>query len=375
MPSLKFLHTADVHIGAANGYLGHLASRRQRETVATFRRMAQHCHTNSIPLMLIAGDLFDSNKIDTSLVSEVFGIFSEYSSVKFVFAAGNHDPLSSDSPFLNEKLPENVFVLSTENDCIFLEELSAKIYGCSFKSVFEGAFEGFNADITRDTFNIAVLHGELLNSSSDYRFIDTEKIEKSGMDYIALGHVHLASPVKKAGNTAYAYSGCPEGQGFDELGEKGAWEIQITDGVLKSKFIPFAVRQHLLCRVDISGAVTTEMVISKVLNHLKENYGEDFSNNLYKIELVGKLPSDFTLQIHSVLAGLSPLLFFVKLKNSTEKEIDYTLIAREHTLRGIFVKKMLNRIETAKGAEVALLKKALVLGLNAFENEVDYDEN
>ena len=117
------------------------------------------------------------------------------------------------------------------------------------------------------------------------------------------------------------------------------------------------------------------MVISKVLNHLKENYGEDFSNNLYKIELVGKLPSDFTLQIHSVLAGLSPLLFFVKLKNSTEKEIDYTLIAREHTLRGIFVKKMLNRIETAKGAEVALLKKALVLGLNAFENEVDYDEN
>ncbi len=375
MPSLKFLHTADVHIGAANGYLGHLAGRRQKETVATFRRMAQHCETNSIPLMLIAGDLFDSNKIDTSLVSEVFGIFSEYSSVKFVFAAGNHDPLSSDSPFLNEKLPENVFVLSTENDCIFLEDLNAKIYGRSFKSVFEGAFEGFNADIKKDTFNIAVLHGELLNSSSDYRFIDAAKIEASGMDYVALGHVHLTSPVKKAGNTAYAYPGCPEGQGFDELGEKGAWEIQITNGVLKSKFIPFAVRQHLLCRVDISGAVTTEMVISKVIRHLKENYGEDFSNNLYKIELIGKLPADFTLQIHSVLAGLSPLLFFVKLKNSTEKEFNYALIAKEHTLRGIFVKKMLARLDTAKGHEVELLKKALTLGLNAFENEVDYDED
>ncbi len=375
MPSLKFLHTADVHIGAANGYLGHLSSRRQKETVATFRRMAQHCETNSIPLMLIAGDLFDSNKIDTSLVSEVFGIFSEYSSVKFVFAAGNHDPLSSDSPFLNEKLPENVFVLSAENDCIFLEDLNAKIYGRSFKSVFEGAFEGFNANITRDTFNIGVLHGELMNSASDYRFIDAAKIEASGMDYVALGHVHSASPIKKAGNTAYAYCGCPEGQGFDELGQKGAWEIQITDGVLKSKFVPFAVRQHLICRVDISGAVTTEMVISKVLSFLRENYGDDFSNNLYKIELVGKLPADFTLQIHSVVAGLSPLLFFVKLKNSTEKEYNLALIAKEHTLKGIFVRKMLARLDTAKSDQIEHLKKALNLGLNAFENEVDYDED
>ncbi len=375
MPSLKFLHTADVHIGAANGYLGHLASRRQKETVATFRRMALYCEQNAIPLMVIAGDLFDSNKIDTSLISEVFGIFSEYSSVKFVFSAGNHDPLSSDSPFLNEKLPKNVFVISNDEDFIFLEDLNTKIYGRSFKSVFEGAFEGFNANVTKDTFNIAVLHGELLNSSSDYRFIDTEKIENSGMDYIALGHVHSASPVKKAGNTAYAYCGCPEGQGFDELGEKGAYEIQITNGVLKSKFIPFAVRQHILCRVDISGCLTTEMIISAVINHLKENYGEDFSNNLYKIELTGTLPADFSLRPQSVLAGLSPLVFFVKLKNSTEKEFDYTLIAKEHTLRGIFVRKILGRLDTAKPQEVPLLKRALALGLNAFEGEVDYDEN
>ncbi len=375
MPRLKFLHTADVHIGAANGYLGHLAGRRQKETVATFRRMAQHCLQRDIPLMIIAGDLFDSNKIDTSLVSEVFGIFGEYDAVKFVFAAGNHDPLSSDSPFLNEKLPENVFVLSTDNDCLFLKDLNVKIYGRSFKSVFEGPFEGFNAATEGDTFNIGVLHGELTNSAGDYRFIDTAKIEESGMDYLALGHVHSCSPVKKAGGTAYAYCGCPEGQGFDETGEKGAWEIQITDGVLKSNFIPFALRQHLICRVDISGSVTTEMVISKILSFLRENYGEDFSNNLYKIELVGRLPADFTLQIQSVLAGLSPLLFFVKLKNSTEKEYNLDLIGKEHTLKGIFVRKMLARIDAAKGSEIELLKKALNLGLDAFENEVDYDEN
>ena len=41
------------------------------------------------------------------------------------------------------------------------------------------------------------------------------------MDYIALGHIHKFSGIKRIGNTYYAYSGCPEGRGFDEEGDKG----------------------------------------------------------------------------------------------------------------------------------------------------------
>lgn len=374
MSDLKFLHTADIHVGAANGYLGSLAGRRKRETVATFRKMAKYCEETNIPLMVIAGDLFDSNAVEASLVSEVFGVFAEFPLVSFVFCAGNHDPLSSDSPFLNEKLPENVFVLATENDCVCLENLNAKIYGCSFKSVFEGAFGGFatNSDAY---FKIGVLHGEVGNSLSNYRYINPAVFENSGLDYVALGHVHSASAVKKAGGTAYAYSGCPEGQGFDELGPKGAYEICLKDGTLKSKFVPFCLRQHILTKIDISDCLSAQMVVSKVLSFLSENYGEDYSNNLYKIELVGTLSKEFSLNLDSVIAGLSPMLFFVKVKNETEKEIDFELLAKEHTLKGIFVKKMLGKIENAEDEEKPLLKKALVLGLNAFDGEVEYDEN
>ena len=375
MSTLKFLHTADVHVGAANGYLGHLANRRQKETVATFRRMAQHCQINAIPLMVIAGDLFDSNTIESSLVNEIMDIFYEYPSLKFVYTAGNHDPLSSDSPFLIKNLPENVLVLGKDYNSIVIEELGVKIHGISFKSVFEGAFNGFNTEIDNTLLNVGVLHGELLNSASNYRFIDTDKIAESGLSYLALGHVHAASPVKKAGNTAFAYPGCPEGQGFDELGLKGAYEITIANGVVKSNFVPFCVRQHLHCLVDVSNCLTSEMVISAVLNHLKTNFGDDYSNNIYKIELIGTLSKDFSLQLDSVLAGLSPLLFFVKIKNSTEKEFDFSLIAKELNLRGIFVRKMLSKIDAAKGEEKEALKRALNLGLNAFEGEVDYDEN
>jgi hypothetical protein len=117
------------------------------------------------------------------------------------------------------------------------------------------------------------------------------------------------------------------------------------------------------------------MVVSKVLSSLSENYGENYSNNLYKIELVGTLSKEFSLNLDSVLAGLSPMLFYVKLKNQTEKEFDFELIAKERTLRGIFVKKMLMKIEGAPKEEKANLRKALTLGLNAFDGEVEYDEN
>lgn len=374
MSDLKFLHTADIHVGAANGYLGSLAGRRKRETVATFRKMAKHCEENCIPLMVIAGDLFDSNTVEASLISEVFDVFGEFPLLNFVFCAGNHDPLSSDSPFLNEKLPENVFVLGTQNDCVFFEKLKVKIYGCSFKSVFEDAFNGFNA-ADDDCFKIGVLHGEVGNSLSNYRYVNLDVFENSGLDYVALGHVHSASPVKKIGKTSYAYSGCPEGQGFDELGIKGAYEICLANETVKSKFVPFCLRQHVLNKIDISDCLSNQMVVSKVLSSLSENYGENYSDNLYKVELVGTLSKEFSLNLDSVLAGLSPMLFYVKLKNQTEKEFDFELIAKERTLRGIFVKKMLMKIEGAPKEEKANLRKALTLGLNAFDGEVEYDEN
>ena len=45
------------------------------------------------------------------------------------------------------------------------------------------------------------------------------------------------------------------------------------------------------------------------------------------------------------------------------------------SLKGIFVKNMLGRIESAQETEKEMLKSALNLGLKAFAGEVSYDED
>ena len=60
--------------------------------------------------------------------------------------------------------------------------------------------------------------------------IAPEDIEKSGLTYLALGHVHQYSGPRREGGTVYAYPGTPDGRGFDELGEKGVILGRVSDG-------------------------------------------------------------------------------------------------------------------------------------------------
>ena len=52
------------------------------------------------------------------------------------------------------------------------------------------------------------------------------------MDYIALGHRHSFSGINIAGRTHFAYSGCPQGRGFDELDEKGKYNVYGANGII-----------------------------------------------------------------------------------------------------------------------------------------------
>ena len=376
MKEITFIHTADLHIGAQCGYLGTLGQRRRSEVLVTFRRITHYCKEHSIPFLIIAGDLFDSNNVDEYLIDEVFSAFGDIPETKIIFAAGNHDPLTSDSPFLSRELPPNVTVLPTKDTMLSFDEPRIRIYGRSFSNVYEDKITDFEYTPPQDDyFNLMVLHGDAENSGGAYRAIPTEFIEKSGMDYIALGHVHSATPLKKAGNTYYAYSGCPDGQGFDEAGQKGFYLVTLKNGKAKAELVPCAARMHIVCEADITGVTSSTGAARAVLSLLKENYGEDYTENIYKIILTGTVSRELTLNMDEIVAELSANVFFAKFKNKVRREADYASLAKEQTLKGIFVKKMLEKIAAAKEDERETLENALSLALEAFEGEVDCIED
>ena len=64
----------------------------------------------------------------------------------------------------------------------------------------------------------------------------------------------------------YCYSGCLEGRGFDECGQKGFVVLDIDDEKLTAgfSFVPFAYRSLYTLYVDVTGAMTTQDVAVKM---------------------------------------------------------------------------------------------------------------
>ena len=376
MNTVKILHCADIHIGALESFLGTSADSRRFETLVTFEKIVGLCQEKGVRILAVAGDLFDSNDIESRFIDAVFAKIAEVPDIKVVFAAGNHDPLNSSSPFLTRDLPQNLFVLGVKDECITFEDLKVRVYGRSFENSFLKGEEKFLLKTDDGYINIMVQHGELKSDlNSEYNAITPAFVLNSGMDYIALGHVHKKSEIGKLGNVSFAYSGCPEGQGFDELDEKGVYIGEIGKGICKMEFLPVSHRRHIHIKTDITGISDSAEISNKILEDLRNGYGEDFSKNLYKIELTGSISADTEISLAEIESRIKDKVYFVKLKDSTDYLLDLETLANEASLKGIFVKKMLEKINSAEESEKPLLQKALNLGLKAFSSEVKYSED
>ncbi len=376
MNLVKILHCADIHIGAAESSLGALSDSRRAETLITFEKTINLAKEENVDILLIAGDLFNSNNIEKAFTDRVFECFASIPDIKIVYAAGNHDPLNADSPFTKYTLPQNLFVLDTKDCFIEFDDLKTRVYGKSFKEVYMQGVDHFSLDTDDNFINIMCIHGELRSDlGSDYNSITSDFIKTSGMDYIALGHVHKRTDVGKIGDTYVAYCGCPEGQGFDELGEKGVYIGELSKGVCNLQFVPIAKRMHIAENIDISGLSSSNEVADKVLQHIKEKYSDTFADNLYKIILIGELDEGTNLSLPEVSTRLNDTLYFAKLRDKTEIKVDFEVLSQENTLKGIFVRNMLARIENAESQEEKTkLKYSLSIGIKAFSGEVNYDE-
>ncbi len=374
MRTVKILHMADMHIGAAESFLKSAASPRRFETLLTFEKIIAEAERLEVDLIAIAGDLFDSNKIEPTFAESVFARISA-SKIPVVFAAGNHDPLNGDSPFLKYDLPKNLYVLGVADECITFEDLKLKVYGRSFESAFLKGEECFSLKADDDYINIMVQHGELKSDrNSDYNAITPAFVKGSGMDYIALGHIHKRSEIGRIGNTFFAYCGCPEGQGFDELDQKGVYVGEIGKGRCELSFLEASRRKHIILECDVTGLKSNGEINDKILELLRDKYGEAFAENLYKIKLVGSISPESEILTQELEARLNDELYFAKVRDNTEWLLNLEVLAEENSLKGVFVKRMLALTSEHK-QESELYKKALSLGLKAFKGEVKYNED
>lgn len=375
MNSVKILHCADLHIGADMSTLGEKGEARRLDALLTFEKIIKIAGEESVKILLIAGDLLCSNAVEMSTVSRILECIRSIPEVKVVFAAGNHDPLNSGSPFNMLKLPDNFYILPIADTEITFEDLGVCVYGRSFGEVYLAGEKRFSLAPREDTINIMCQHGEVRSDiSSNYNSITPEFIDNCGMDYIALGHIHKRSEITRRGDTFFAYSGCAEGLGFDELGDKGVYIGEVGKKLCDLKFLKTSVRTYEKVIVDVAGLSDNPSAVQKIISVLKEKFGENFSDNLYKVILAGGLPDGVCLNTDEIAARLMQTVYFAKVKDETEILDDLEILKEEKSLKGIFVSKMLEKI-AAEPENEKNLRAAMTIGLKAFSSEVAYNED
>lgn len=375
---IKILHCSDLHLCAELSFLKSKAKNRRLEVLNTLQRIINMCTSNAVDILIIAGDLFDSNHADTNIVSAVKKMFASVPSLTVAVAAGNHDYYAVDSPYSDEDWSSNVIIFYNNYSMIELPEKNVRLYGSSFISSYQTKSNNNFSVPSDNMINILIYHGDIVGEkqSSMYNPITVKEIEASGFDYIALGHVHKASEVLRAGKTYYAYSGTPDGNGFDETGKKGVYIGDVSKGNVRLTFCTTSSRIYSDVNFDITSLNTNDQIKSSILKKLERLYPENYQDNLYRITLTGRYPEGFIPDSKSISLELADCLYYVTVENNSRPAIDIRALSSDFSLRGIFVQKMLKKIQLCTNeSDKETYENALYLGLKAFDSEVGYYED
>jgi len=375
MEKVKIIHCADLHLGAELSALGERAAQRRQELLINFFRIVDLCKEEHADALLIAGDFFEG--AGRACAPQVKAALGEIPDTVVAIAPGNHDYFCADSPYADEDWPSNTLIFRSGLDCAEFPEKRLRLWGAAFTETYVTAPLLTSAAVPKDNLiNICVLHGELVSEGqpSNYNPVTLSQIGASGMDYIALGHIHKRSGIEKRGSTYYAYPGCPEGKGFDELGEKGVYAGTVWKGGVELAFRPLCRRMNLEARADISGAGTDREAAGMAFAALREAYGERCREHLYKLTLTGTPREGYAPDCGAIARLLTETehLYYCKAKNGTRPALDLAALAKESSLKGFFVRRMLDKMSDAK--ERAQYERALHLGLKAFDGEVPYED-
>lgn len=354
---MKFLHFADLHLDTKFDSLNQidgLPEKRRLEQRKALRKIINYIKENDIELLLISGDLYEQKYIRKSSIEYINNLFKEIPATKVFISPGNHDPYIANSFYSSFNWNENVYIFKDKIEKVQYKNVN--IYGYGFTDYYckESGIEDIKIKNPED-INILITHGSIDGGTEEYREYNPlreNKLKKIGFDYIALGHIHKPYYKEEKGQRI-VYPGSLISLRFDELGEHGAIVGDISKEQINLEFISIDNRNFIEKEVDITEFNSNEEIIEE-LEKLELN-----ENDLYKIILVGK--RYFTIKLDQI-RKLNSVENIVKIKNNTKPGIDLEKLAKENNIKGIFVRKMLEKKER-EGLDEDFIEKAIEIGV------------
>lgn len=361
---LKIIHAADFHLDAPFSALSpQRAAQRREEQRGLLERLADLAEHEGAQVVLLSGDLLDGDHVYYETTQALARALGRMKARVFI-APGNHDFWSPRSPWSAMAWPENVHIFkSAAPESVELPDLNCVVHGAAFTAPTrdDSPLAGFAAP-DDGKIHLMCIHGDV-DGKGRYGNILPREIAESGLTYLALGHIHAASGVQKAGHTHWAYPGCPEGRGFDELGDKGVLCGTVSRNSVALDFRPLALRRYEILSVDVTGD-DPFAALSAALPRGGEK-------DIYRILLTGESPLE-GLDLPTLEELAQPYFYSVSLRDHTRVRRDLWSRSAEDTLTGLFLREMKARLEAAENdPQRDDLFKAVRFGLAALEDRED----
>ena len=349
---MKIIHCADVHLGSRmNNLPSGKAEDRAREVRAALERLIGYAGREGIKHIVLAGDIFDSDRPFKKDKEFFYSAVRRNADITFYYLRGNHDGKESYTEQIeNLKTFGEEWTAYSAGENVVLYGLEITAGNCV--SMYS-SLKTNPADI-----NIVVLHGQAGEVAGECR-VNINKLKNKNIDYLALGHVHAFKSEKLDARGAWAYSGCLEGRGFDETGEKG---FIVYDTKERSVcFVPFACRTVEERDIDISGAQDAYAAVKKIKSEISIN-----KNNLLRLNLTGELKYFDETLAADIERYIADICYFVTVRDDTRIKADYSALKDSLSLKGEFV-----RLAFAEELDESDRQKIIDMGIKALSGQVE----
>jgi DNA repair exonuclease SbcCD nuclease subunit len=337
--ALTIIHAADVHLDRAFTESGLRMTGRDRrrrlwEALSRIVDLAQEADA-----LCIAGDLYEHEHITRDTQQGLVHLFGDLE-CPVLLLPGNHDPYVPGSVYERTDWPANVHVFGrSEPELVELTD-DIVVWGIAYtgRELRPEVVRRFRAPNDGRT-HLLLLHasviGGFVGAEGDHCPVTTEELAATGAHFVMLGHHHAGRSFEQA-----CYPGSPEPLGWGERGLHAVNRLGVGEGRVASELQPINRLSFEERELDVTGFASSAEVEQSLRAKLA---GLANSGRSVRVVLRGETAPTCEVRADQLTARCGEGLAGLDLRDETVIAFDLEAIAEEETVRGRFVRDLLER--------------------------------
>jgi len=373
--ALRLIHTADVHLDACYADAGMSAgfgTRRRQGLREALARIVARAQAWPADALLIAGDLFDLERVSPDTVAFLRAQFDGLGPTPVFIAPGNRDPYVPGSPYASAAWPGNVMIFDQPTwTSRIIKDRDLAVHGIAFDGP-DGAVHSLGDLLTprrAGWTQVALAHGSerthLPAGRKSVAPFDVAQVQVEDLAYLALGHYHAALEVTDGPGTVAWYAGAPEGHGFDEAGPRHHLEVEILEDTVRVTPVVSSQVVYGALSIDCSSMTSGLEVVEAI-----RRAADGDACQVARVSLEGVCASDLHLNTAALHDAVASAFEAVRIEDNTVASGDGGQMAQDYTCLGLFVRRINAGLDAATTEEERrLLRRARELGVTAFRRQ------